>query len=610
MERLKNKLIRLNTAYRIGHPLVADSVYDRLLEQYEKQTGEKLVLLDYHEYGNVIKLPRKMGSLTKVKTIEDINSWLNNYDGRLSIEPKYDGISILVGNGHAMTRGEDGVNGTIVTDQFSLIMNANDFLFDEEFVRGEVVISKQNFETHFKPIGYSHPRNAVAGLFGSKTPRPDLMKYVEFMPFEDNNKHKIRHQKIVIGNDLSHDLLAELFKKWKETYPIDGVVIKMLDSGFLGYETGTLNPKNQRAYKHKSFDDVYETVVVGIKRQTSKDGVLYPVVVVDPVEVDGAIITNVFADNEMFMKYFGLGVGSNIGIKRSGGIIPRIVSIEDIEIPERKKLLPMMKELSVGEFREKLFFPPDFKDNYVDMGYEWKGVNVVEKKVDDGVSRDVAISQMSHFVSTIKALGFGESTLRYLYDVHGVKSVMDLVKFDFNRISNDVGYSKLIADKLSKSLRESLGNIGLEVAMHSSCLFPGLGKRKLKAYLLDGDNAAGIGDNAREIIKNGLPLWNKYHEEFKKLGYEFVKPKKDGEYKHVYCPTGCRISKDVESEIIKSGSMVTNSYNKKVTHLVVVNEQFSSTKVTKHKKNNGSIITLKELNEKYTKKNDVIGLSW
>jgi len=610
MENLLEQIITHNTLYRLGIPKISDYEFDRLVEMYIIEFGSKPDIEASYAYGSVIKLPHQMGSLKKLKTIEETKKWLNGYDDMVTLSPKLDGISIEVGNCHAMSKNENGITGTIVTNQFMLIQNASHHLSQEDYFRGEAVISNENFEKHFKPLEYSHPRNAVAGLFNSKSPSKELMSFVEFVPFDkcgnDGNDWKQSSTifKTIHSKDLTHELLSDVFYSWKKLYPCDGVVIDLIDnSKHQGCETGTINPKASKAYKHVSFDDIYESEIIGITRQISKNGVYNPVLNIKPTVIDGSNITNINVDNELFVKIFGMGIGTKIGLKKSGGIIPRLVSVEDVEIPNRKELLKVSKNHTIDEIRDIYFFPKDFQDKYnePDFKYFWDGVCI--KAADNSQNKGISIRLMEHFVTKTKAKGFGISTLEHMFDSHGIDTISKLILFDFNKLINDDGFGNKTAETLKNELNKSINGIDEHTFMAASGFFPNLGSTKLKLYLLDGIEAKGLGSFATSTIDKGLLKYEEFKKQVESLGYIIKKPISDKDFiGHVYCPTNCRFHGKLAEAIENAGHKIQDNWNNSVTHVVRLNENIVSGKTRKAKANGLPIITLVELENEFIKK--------
>jgi NAD-dependent DNA ligase len=587
---------------------VSDNEYDRLVELYFEKTGIKLELKDYYTYGNVIQLPYEMGSLDKLKTIDEIIKWLQSFDGRLFLSPKLDGISLEVGCGHAMTRGEDGINGTIVTNQFMLIQEAQKHLDTDTYFRGEAIICWSDFYEYFEPLNYAHPRNAVAGLFNSKNPDQELMKFVKFVPFR-NCEDENWVSDIVTAiqrEDLTHELLLKLFKSSISTVPCDGIVIEIKDSlTHLGNETNSLNPRYMRAYKHKSFDDVFESEVVEVIRQISKDGIYNPVLSIKKTVIGGAEIMRVNVDNELFVKLFGIGKGTKIGLKKSGGIIPRLVSVNDIEIPDRKELLKELKSKTISEVRQHYYFPTNFQDNYKEpeFEYEWNGVTI--RRIGDENNREVSLKRMEHFLTSLSIKGLGEKTLEHIYNNHNVTTIKELVAFDFNKIIYDDGYGKVLAEKCKLSMIKGLSFVDEHILMSASGSFPKMGSNKLLIYLTDGIDAIGLGEYAAETIKNGLEEYSDFKSHLLSLGYKIndqINTDKNNNG-NVYCPTNCRINGKLLDALREKGHMVKDSWSNSVTHVVRINESIVSNKVQKALEKNIPVITLKELMEEFLTEN-------
>jgi NAD-dependent DNA ligase len=608
---LESKLRYFNSEYRDGNPLISDEKYDIIKEIFERKFGS-LVLMD-NSYGVVKPLKYVMGSMNKVSEIGELQEWLSNYDGDLHLSAKFDGISILKGLMIAQTRGEDGINGTVVTNPFSLIENGNNHLKNNIDQRGECVISWSSFNEIFLDLGYSHPRNAVAGLFRDKSPNAELLKHVRFIPFDDfsggyKNSTDHPYYEICKKEDISFDKLSSLFSIWGKDYPIDGLVIEKMDEkAEMFTETGTNNPVSARAFKHKSFYGRAKTKVNLIKRQISKYGRLSPVLSIDPIYVEGAEITSVYVDNEMFLKVYGIGEGSEVEVIRSGGIIPRLLSVDGIKLPnskkERESLLAVLSmETSIEEKRIILGISNISKYEEPNFSYKWVGLDIITEEENDKIS--ILVQKCLHFLSSVGIKHVGAETIKFLCESKLLTSTKDLFSFNWETMLSYDGWGEQKIEKIKQEFASKLQNVREEKLMAASSIFKGLGEEKLRLYITNGIGSKGLGEVASKTINEGLPEWLEFMEEAKNNGVSITKPS-NTTATQVYCHSNCRIGEDIKMEISKSGGMVVDGFSSKVTTLVVDSLESDTSKIKKAKKAGIPIITMIDLIKKY-KKGEVV----
>lgn len=606
-----SKLLRSwNIKYRNGNPEVSDQVFDDMFDYYVGRYGH-ISLMDGVGWNKTAPLKYVLGSMNKVKTFDDLQEWVGKYDGKIHLSGKFDGISILKTFMVAQTRGDDGLVGTIVTDNFIKINDGEAHLLSHKDKRGECVISWENFKKHFPDD--KHPRNTVAGLFRDKIPS-DKLQYVDFLVFDEysdgfRNSTDNEFHIIINSEELSEELLMGLFVKWNETYPCDGIVVeKMLEKADMLSETGTINPKSARAFKHKGFYQTAETTVTMVKRQISKYGRFSPVLGIDPVMVEGGMISSIYVDHETFLKTVGIGIGTKITIIRSGGIIPRLLVANGIIIPtKRKELLERFKEFSVEENRQWLLdgysIGEKFEDRYQEptFDYKWDGLDIVMIEKDERVE----IEKCYYFTQSLKIKNIGKEIIREIFLKGFAKDLSSFIMFDFNNMRNQDGWGVKRVKKITDELERKLKRVRMETLMSSVSIFKGLGEDKLKIFLLYGYDGKGLGEVSIDTIKNGIEEWDNIHKIFIDKGIEIISPSEneDGE---VYCHTNCRIDEETKSKIIEDGGTVVDGWSNKVTILVCSSIEDDTSKIRKAKareKDGVKIITMKELIEKYPPNN-------
>ena len=354
------KLNKATEAYDKGEPIMSDYEWDRLyfeLKEWEDQTGivfensptQKIHFQKVSELKKV-KHNHPMLSLDKTKDIEEIKSFLGDHEWIAMA--KMDGLtcSLRYLNGKlvsAETRG-NGIEGEDITHNALVIPsipNKIDYK-DELIVDGEIICSYKDFES-FKNT-YKNPRNFASGsirLLNSKecakrkltfiawdvitsfNTEGSVSKYLsckldfikdlgfEIVPF----RVKVRKNSILIN------IVINFFKEYS-IYPIDGIVFKY--DNIAEYEAaGRTDHHFKGGLAYKFYDETYPTRLKYIQWTMGRTGILTPVAVFDPIDIDGSTVERASLHNVSIMKEV-LGdcayVGEPLQIYKANQIIPQI----------------------------------------------------------------------------------------------------------------------------------------------------------------------------------------------------------------------------------------------------------------------------------------------
>lgn len=365
---LKDKIIAANKTYRLGRPIITDAAFDALCEEYEKTVSPeeyKAFRDSLHEDTGKVRHPYMMGSLDKLKAEEPavVNAFLSaeaSKRGMFSISAKVDGISCRVHYNemgefeNAATRG-DGSFGIDCTDKVANIIPKEIFCDEVVDIRGELVVTFEDFEKYFKPRGFKNPRNTCAGIMNQKDWKEEDIKHITFVPYEImggalakseqfeallqlgftpawNTNVKFTAEEINSGKAVAELMrLAGL----PFAYPTDGLVISVAD---YKQELDVYRPKHQMAFKLNQ--ESGWTEVIGVDwGKPSKDGRMTPVAMLAGVEIAGSRITRVTLNNLDWMRFNDIRIGSRVLICKSGDVIPKIIAVDNewitrmIEIP-------------------------------------------------------------------------------------------------------------------------------------------------------------------------------------------------------------------------------------------------------------------------------------
>lgn len=364
-ERMTRLVVILNeAAYKYYEdttdgPSISDAQYDKLLKELvelEAETGISLPSsptnkVGYPYYGRD-KMPHKKPilSLKDTKNIQDLLYFLGEREGLLSW--KLDGLSIILHyiNGrlvNALTRG-DGVFGRVIFEKALRMASVPKEIAckDELFVRGEGCITLSEFDAIKKTKTgeqFSNPRNLAAGIINTTKSQSVLLRHVTFVAHSIvylDGIHlflKRREQLDYLSYlgfcvvpytlVLNFELIREIERYTKEVetfdFPVDGLVLTLNDISYANSLGATARyPKHSMAFKWP--DESKLTKVIGMKWSVSKTGLITPVVIFEPVELEG---TNVRQANLHTLKKFeelALGKGDILRVYKANKIIPEV----------------------------------------------------------------------------------------------------------------------------------------------------------------------------------------------------------------------------------------------------------------------------------------------
>lgn len=299
--------------YYNGTPVMSDEQFDALSDIHNyKQVG--------HSITNGVPHLYRMYSLKKIFSKSDAS-----FDvAESTITPKLDGaaVSLLYCKGEftlALTRG-DGKIGRDITDKMKFLVPNRIDKFGTYQITGEVVA----------PKSIDNSRNYASGSLNLKSLEEFSSRTLEFFAY--GIEPFIEHH--TYAEDLLH--LKELgfktvFTDCTEDYPKDGEVLRVNDNKLfasLGFTSH--HPRGAAALKERKAGVV--TKLLDVKWQVGKSGVVSPVGIFEPVEIDGAKISRATLHNMAYIRELNLEIGCSIEVIRSGDIIPRVVRRVDFNI--------------------------------------------------------------------------------------------------------------------------------------------------------------------------------------------------------------------------------------------------------------------------------------
>ncbi len=380
IERIKELTELLNRAskayYAEDREIMGNFEYDKLyeeLEALEKATG--MVLSDSPTvkvgYEAVEELPkerheRAMLSLGKTKSREELQDWLQDEPALLSW--KLDGLTIVLTYfegklAKAVTRG-NGEVGEVVTNNAKTFRNIPlSIPYQGELVlRGEAVITYSDFGKINAGIEdvearYKNPRNLCSGsvrqLNNAITAKRNVKFYAfslvkaEGVDFRDKREEQFRFLQeqgfeTVEYRKVDKDTVigaVEDFERRVEQYdiPSDGLVL-VFDRISYGQSLGATAKFPRDSIAFKWADEVRETVLKEIEWSPSRTGLINPVAIFEPVELEGTTVSRASVHNISILKGLKLGIGDRITVYKANMIIPQIAEnlteSGSVEIPD------------------------------------------------------------------------------------------------------------------------------------------------------------------------------------------------------------------------------------------------------------------------------------
>ena len=365
-ERMKELVELLNKAgrayYQEDREIISNYEYDKLydeLEALEKETGITLagsptVSVGYEAVNALPKETHEtpMLSLDKTKEIEVLKSFVGNQKTVLSW--KMDGLTIVLTyqDGKlkkAVTRG-NGIVGEVITNNAKVFKNVPlQIAYQGELIlRGEAIISYSDFEKINEQIEdvdakYKNPRNLCSGSVRQLNNEITAKRNVYFYAFslvraegvDFNNSRACQFEwlktqgfdiveyRMVDSKNLEETIQYFSDKISTNDFPSDGLVALYDDIAY-GDSLGSTAkfPRNAFAFKWK--DEIRETTLKEIEWSPSRTGLINPVAIFEPVELEGTTVSRASVHNISILKELELGIGDRIEVYKANMIIPQI----------------------------------------------------------------------------------------------------------------------------------------------------------------------------------------------------------------------------------------------------------------------------------------------
>lgn len=366
MDRMKELVTLLNQAakayYQEDREIMDNREYDALyseLEHLEAETGTILAGSPTQSVGyeSVEELPKEthpspMLSLDKTKERQVLKNFIG--DQKTLLSWKMDGLTIVLTyrNGtlaKAVTRG-NGVVGEVVTNNARVFDNLPlKIPFQGELVlRGEAIITYSDFEKINREIEdvdakYKNPRNLCSGSVRQLNNEITAKRHVRFYAFslvsaqdtdfENSNENKmlwlqkqgfeIVEYRVVTQKNLDETIDYFSEKIAANDFPSDGLVA-LYDNISYGESLGTTSKFPRNAFAFKWADEMRETRLLEMEWSPSRTGLINPVAIFEPVELEGTTVSRASVHNISIVKALELGIGDTITVYKANMIIPQI----------------------------------------------------------------------------------------------------------------------------------------------------------------------------------------------------------------------------------------------------------------------------------------------
>ena len=637
-EQIKELVQKLNEAakayYQEDREIMSNREYDALydqLEKMEKETG--IVLADSPTvnvgYEAVDVLPKEthespMLSLDKTKDRDVLRVFIGTHPTLLSW--KMDGLTIVLTyeNGEllkAVTRG-NGTVGEVITNNAKVFKNIPlKIAYRGRLVlRGEAIITYSDFEKINDTIEdvdakYKNPRNLCSGSVRQLNNQITAERNVRFYAFalvsaQDVDMHNSRkyqmewlrrqgfevvEYRMVTGENLDEamDYFAHAIEK--NDFPSDGLVALYDDIAY-GESLGSTAKFPRNAFAFKWADEVRETTLREIEWSPSRTGLINPVAVFDPVELEGTTVSRASVHNVSIVKDLQLGIGDTIQVYKANMIIPQIAEnltrSSNLEIPE---ICP-----ACGQEARVI------RENDVEALY-CMNPDCAAKK----------IKAFTLFVSrdAMNIDGLSEATLEKFIAkgfIHNFGDIFEIEKFRDEIVTME-GFGEKSYENLMNSIEKaeettlakviySLGiaNIGLSNAKMICRAFDNDPQRMMQATVEELVDIQGVGE---VIARTFVDYFSDetHRDLFKRLLQEVKLQKEEGEESaQIFENMNFVITGSVEhfanrrevKEIIESrGGKVTGSVTGKTNYLINNDVQSASSKNKKAKELNVPIIS-------------------
>ena len=614
-----------------------DELYDELLMLEEKTgtvlAGSPTVNVGYEAVDNLPKETHEspMLSLDKTKDREALRDWLNGHEALLSW--KLDGLTIVLTyeNGtlsKAVTRG-NGEVGEVVTNNAKTFINLPHKIAykGKLIIRGEAVISYDDFNKINEEIPeegakYKNPRNLCSGSVRQLNNEITAKRNVRFIAFNyvsqggSDTDFKLRSEQfdflkkqgfeVVEYHKVTEDSILDKISylaKMVANYPIpsDGLVLTYNDIEY-GRSLGRTAKFPRDSIAFKWADETANTHLIDMEWSPSRTGLINPVAIFEPVELEGTTVSRASVHNVSIVKSLMLGIGDEISVYKANMIIPQI-----------KENFTKSGNLTIPKFCPACSEKTQIKNE--------NGVETLYCVNEACPAKQ--IKRFSLFVSrdAMKIDGLSEATLEKFISVGFIKKLSDIYKLAEHKeaICNMDGFGDKSYEKLISSIEKSRDVLLPNLIYALGILNVGLSNAKIICKAFDYDiekikNATvdeiAVTDNIGDVIATSV--FDFFHDseklsEFNELVNELniLIPEKKETNSNIggktFVITGSLNTyenRNALKDLIESlGGKVAGSVSAKTDYLINNDVTSNSSKNKKAKELNVQIISEEDFNE-------------
>ena len=647
-ERIKNLVELLNKAnkayYQEANEIMTNFEYDKLYDELvglEKETG--MVLSNSPTvnvgYQVVSQLPKEqhnspMLSLDKTKEVGALADFAG--DRKCLLSWKMDGLTVVLTyeNGElvkAVTRG-NGLVGEVITNNAKTFKNIPISIpyKGRLTLRGEAIIKYSDFEQINREIEdadskYKNPRNLCSGSVRQLNSQVTAERNVNFVAFAlinaddvdfdnsieqqykwmESQGFQVVEYRVVTRNSMEDAVKYFAGKIQTYDYPSDGLVL-MFDDIEYGLSLGTTAkfPRNGIAFKWE--DEQAETTLKYIEWSPSRTGLINPVAVFEPVELEGTTVSRASVHNISIMEELELGSGDRIKVYKANMIIPQISEnltksgIDDL--PKECPVCGHATEVRAENGIKTLYCPnsqcPAKHVKLFTLFVSRNGMNIdglseetLEKFIDAGYIKEFAdIFHLDRYYEEIVATpGFGQKSYDNLMDSVEKARTVELSALIYSLGIPNIGSAnaKLICKAFNNNI-EKIRNASVEELIE----IDGIGEimaEKFCQYFADEDNIKKL-DNLLKEVNIAEPEENTTPQNMDGLTFVIT-----GSVEHF------ANRNELKSYIEKHGGKVTGSVSAKTNYLINNDAMSASSKNKKAKQLGVEIVTEEVFLERWCK---------
>lgn len=646
VERIKYLVDVLNEAskayYAEDKEIMSNFEYDKLYDELVLLENETGVVLSNSPtvsvgYEAVEELPKEqhespMLSLDKTKSREELRDWLQGMPAILSW--KLDGLTVVLTYSagklaKAVTRG-NGEIGEAVTNNAKTFKNIpmNISYKGDLVIRGEAIITYSDFEKINAEIEdvdakYKNPRNLCSGSVRQLNNEVTAKRNVRFYAYslvrcEDETLMSHMEKQFAFLTEqgfevVEHQLVTEetildaiaAFEHKIASYdiPSDGLVLAYNDIAY-GLSLGRTAKFPRHSIAFKWADELRETTLKEIEWSASRTGLINPVAIFEPVELEGTTVSRASVHNISILRGLKLGIGDRITVYKANMIIPQIAEnltqSDNVQIPEKcpvcggaTKIRQMNEVQSLYCTNEEcaakkikaftLFVSRDA------MNMEGLSEATLEKFIEQGFLREYAdLFRLERYREEITQMeGFGEKSFKNLIDSIDLARNTTLPRLIYGLGIANIGVAN--AKVLCKHFAYDLDAMR-HADVESLSAIEGIGEVIATAYvdyMQNPDNQQKIEQLLPELMIE-IPQMNEENQNLKDLIFVIT-----GSLNHF------ENRNELKDIIEQRGGKVTGSVTGKTTCLINNDSTSGSSKNKKAKELNVPVLTEEEFLSKY-----------